>query len=155
MARSWSSSSRRRSHRVVGRAPPRRAHGRVCWPVEAVLAWLWPAAYVASPLLLAAVALAGSLACTHAACVVSACAAAPPPSCHRIARQLATSRCHCRATARCRRVHLCLCVAARPDFVHVVTGTGILIFHQVEVTIIVAENDTSIRLQIERSNLQS
>ena len=31
-------------------------------------------------------------------------------------------------------------------------GTGILIFRQVEVTIVVAENDTSIRLQIERSN---
>jgi len=31
-------------------------------------------------------------------------------------------------------------------------GTGILIFRQVEVTIVVAENDTPIRLQIERSN---
>ena len=31
-------------------------------------------------------------------------------------------------------------------------GTGILIFHQVVVTIVVAENDTPIRLQIERSN---
>ena len=31
-------------------------------------------------------------------------------------------------------------------------GTGIPIFHQVHVTIVVAENDTSIRLQIERSN---
>ena len=31
-------------------------------------------------------------------------------------------------------------------------GMGILIFHQVEVTIIVAENDTPIRLQIARSN---
>ena len=31
-------------------------------------------------------------------------------------------------------------------------GTGIPIFRQVEVTIIVAENDTPIRLQIERSN---
>ena len=29
---------------------------------------------------------------------------------------------------------------------------GIPIFHQVEVTIVVAENDTPIRLQIERSN---
>ena len=31
-------------------------------------------------------------------------------------------------------------------------GTGILIFRQVEVTIVVAENDTPIWLQIERSN---
>jgi len=31
-------------------------------------------------------------------------------------------------------------------------GMGFLIFHQVEVTIVVAENDTPIRLQIERSN---
>ena len=31
-------------------------------------------------------------------------------------------------------------------------GTGIPIFHQVEVTIVVAENDTLIRLQIKRSN---
>ena len=31
-------------------------------------------------------------------------------------------------------------------------GKGILIFHQVEVTIIVVENDTPIRLQIKRSN---
>ena len=31
-------------------------------------------------------------------------------------------------------------------------GTGIPIFRQVEVTIVVAENDTPIRLQIERSN---
>ena len=31
-------------------------------------------------------------------------------------------------------------------------GTGILIFCQVVVTIVVAENDTVIRLQIERSN---
>ena len=33
-----------------------------------------------------------------------------------------------------------------------VMGTGILIFRQVQVTIIVAENDTPILLQIERSN---
>jgi len=31
-------------------------------------------------------------------------------------------------------------------------GTGFPIFRQVEVTILVAENDTPIRLQIERSN---
>lgn len=31
-------------------------------------------------------------------------------------------------------------------------GTGVPIFRQVEVTIVVAENDTPIRLQIERSN---
>ena len=31
-------------------------------------------------------------------------------------------------------------------------GMGILIFRQVEVTIVVAENDTPIRLQIKRSN---
>ena len=31
-------------------------------------------------------------------------------------------------------------------------GTGITIFRQVEVTIVVAENDTPIQLQIERSN---
>ena len=31
-------------------------------------------------------------------------------------------------------------------------GTGFPIFRQVEVTIVVAENDTAIRLQIERSN---
>ena len=34
----------------------------------------------------------------------------------------------------------------------VLMGTGILIFRQVEVTIIMAENDTPIQLQIERSN---
>ena len=34
----------------------------------------------------------------------------------------------------------------------VVMETGILIFRQVVVTIVVAENDTHIRLQIERSN---
>ena len=33
-----------------------------------------------------------------------------------------------------------------------IMGTGILSFRQVEVTIVVAENDTPIRLQIERSN---
>jgi len=33
-----------------------------------------------------------------------------------------------------------------------VIGIAFPIFHQVEVTIIVAENDTSIRLQIKRSN---
>ena len=32
-------------------------------------------------------------------------------------------------------------------------GMGILIFRQVEVTIVVAENNTPIRLQIERTNL--
>ena len=33
-----------------------------------------------------------------------------------------------------------------------IMGTVILIFHQVEVSIVVAENDTPIRLQIERLN---
>ena len=33
-----------------------------------------------------------------------------------------------------------------------IMGTVILIFHQVEKTIVVAENDTRIRLQIKRSN---
>ena len=33
-----------------------------------------------------------------------------------------------------------------------IMGTGIPIFRQVEVTIVVTENDTPIRLQIERSN---
>ena len=33
-----------------------------------------------------------------------------------------------------------------------VKGTGILIFRQVEVTIVVTENDTPIQLQIKRSN---
>ena len=35
---------------------------------------------------------------------------------------------------------------------YLVIGTGILIFHQAEVTIVVAKNDTPIWLQIERSN---
>ena len=34
-------------------------------------------------------------------------------------------------------------------------GMGIPIFHQVEVTIVVAENDTPIRLQIEPRNLST
>ena len=43
-----------RGHRAVGHALPRCAHGLVRWLVEAVLAWLWPVAGVASllPLLL-------------------------------------------------------------------------------------------------------
>ena len=34
-------------------------------------------------------------------------------------------------------------------------GTGILIFHQVEITIVVVENDTPIWLQIEPCNLST